>query len=64
MPPERWAALRADLPLTTVSRGAPPARNLLPILVTESHSDMMIDVVVIVDMKFDELDDDFVWPRR
>ena len=39
--PVRWAALRALLPRTTVSRAAPP-RVLLPILVTESQSsDMM-----------------------
>lgn len=44
IPPLRWAAFRADLPLTTVSRGpeAPP-RTRLPILVTEfQSSDILI----------------------
>jgi hypothetical protein len=39
--PLLWAALRADLPLTTVSRAAPPPRVLLPIFVTVSQSSMV-----------------------
>ena len=40
MAPERAAALRADLPLTTVSRAPPPPgpRALVPMRVTLSHS--------------------------
>lgn len=41
MAPDRWAALRADRPLTTfsLSTAVPPlARTLLPIRVTLSHS--------------------------
>lgn len=41
MAPERWAALRADLPLMVVSRTAPPPRVLFPILVTVSQSSML-----------------------
>lgn len=36
--PLRMAALRADLPRTTVSRSPPPLRTLLPILVTAFQS--------------------------
>ncbi len=36
------AALRADLPLTTVSRAAPPPRVLVPIFVTVSQSSMIM----------------------
>jgi hypothetical protein len=44
--PLRWAALSADLPFTTVSRGPPPApRVRLPILVTLSQSSDMFAVV-------------------
>jgi len=39
--PLLWAALSADLPLTTVSRAAPPPRVLLPIFVTVSQSSMV-----------------------
>jgi hypothetical protein len=39
--PERWAAFRALLPLTTVSRGAGPERCLVPMRVTESQSLMV-----------------------
>jgi hypothetical protein len=39
--PERWAALSAAFPRTTVSRDVAPPRDLLPILVTESQSSMM-----------------------
>lgn len=42
--PVRWAALRADLPRTTVSFCDAPPVTLLPILVTVSQSSMMIDV--------------------
>ncbi|KAB8342924.1 hypothetical protein FH972_022521 [Carpinus fangiana] len=47
--PDRWAALSAALPRTTVSRGpAAPPRVLEPILVTESQSsDIVLDVVVV-----------------
>jgi hypothetical protein len=44
--PERWAAFRAAFPRTTVSRAVPPPWDLLPILVTESQSSMMIDLCV------------------
>ena len=40
--PLRWAAFRADFPRTTVSRAVAPPRDLLPILVTESQSSMMV----------------------
>lgn len=48
--PDLWAALRADLPRTTVSRSDwPGPRTLLPILVTESQSsDILMYVVVTV----------------
>jgi hypothetical protein len=48
--PERWAALSADLPLTTVSRGPEAApRVRLPILVTASQSsDIVVDGVEVV----------------
>ncbi len=42
--PLLWAALRADLPFTTVSRAAPPPRVLLPIFVTVSQSSIVPDV--------------------
>ncbi len=46
IPPLRWAAFRADLPLTTVSRGpAAPPRVRLPILVTEFQSSDIVNVV-------------------
>ena len=41
--PLRWAALRAALPRTTVSRCDGPPVTLLPILVTVSQSSAMID---------------------
>lgn len=45
-PPLRWAALRAALPRTTVSRSeAPGPRALLPILVTLSQSSDIVTVV-------------------
>lgn len=44
--PDRWAALRADLPRTTVSREpAPGPRTRLPILVCDSQSS---DIVMCV----------------
>ena len=48
--PDRRAALRADSPRTTFSRGAaPPGRTREPILVTESHSsDIFVVYVCIV----------------
>lgn len=47
MPPLRWAAFKADLPLTTVSRGpAAPPRVRLPILVTEFQSSDILKVVL------------------
>lgn len=56
MAPVRWAAFRALLPLMTVSRWvAPGPRDLLPILVTVSHSDM---VVVVEEEEEDDDDDD------
>lgn len=45
-PPERFAAFRAELPRTTVSRCEAPLRALLPILVTESHSSDIVKVDV------------------
>lgn len=43
--PVRWAALRADLPLMVVSRWAVPGpRTLLPILVTEFQSSLILSV--------------------
>jgi hypothetical protein len=46
MPPLRWAALSALLPLTTVSRGpAGPPRVREPILVTWSQSSLIVSVV-------------------
>jgi hypothetical protein len=42
------AALSADLPLTTVSRGAPAPRVLLPIFVTVSQSSMVNSPFVLV----------------
>lgn len=49
--PLRMAALRALLPLTTVSRSPTPPRTDLPILVTWSQSDILtaVDVAVVVD---------------
>jgi hypothetical protein len=46
------AALRADLPLTTVSRAAPPPRVLVPIFVTVSQSSM-IAVGMCLTVNFD-----------
>jgi hypothetical protein len=47
IPPLRWAAFRADFPLTTVSRGpAAPPRVRLPILVTEFQSSDISNVVL------------------
>ena len=43
--PLLWAALRADLPRTTVSRDAPAPRVLLPIFVTVSQSSMVGELI-------------------
>lgn len=49
--PLLWAALRALLPRTTVSRDPPPApRVLLPIFVTVSQSSMIAVVVLVLDL--------------
>lgn len=48
IPPDRWAAFKALLPLMTVSRGAAPApRCLPPILVTESQSLILVVIEVV-----------------
>lgn len=67
--PERWAALSADLPFTTVSRCAPPPRARLPILVTVSQSSMLVvmcreedeNVVVDAEERRSGIDAECLW---
>jgi hypothetical protein len=45
--PDRWAALRADFPLITVSRGAaPPRRTFLPILTSPVSKSAILNGVL------------------